>query len=133
MLALRAHLDAAQLFDTKIVVYDNWVYADPLPAGAAAAGIHYPGIGTGRPELGFPMWSSEESSTYNNDVGAGCWARVVNQNYVSNNMTASLAWNLVAAYMKRVPFTIRPEPTRQLTLAPNPASTEAQTGTERAS
>ena len=77
MLALRAHLDAAQLFDTKIVVYDNWVYADPLPAGAAAAGIHYPGIGTGRPELGFPMWSSEESSTYNNDVGAGCWARCV--------------------------------------------------------
>jgi len=98
VLALRAHLDAAQLQDVKIVVYDNWAYASP--PGAAASGVHYPGIGTANPSLDFPMWSSEEASTYNNDVGGGCWARVVNQNYVANNMTASLAWNLVASYMK---------------------------------
>jgi galactosylceramidase len=70
------------------------------PPGADAAGVHYPGIGGGNAALDFPMWSSEEASTYNNDVGGGCWARVVNQNYVANNMTASLCWNLVASYMK---------------------------------
>jgi galactosylceramidase len=33
-------------------------------------------------------------------VGAECWARVINQNYVNGNMTASINWNLIAAYMK---------------------------------
>lgn len=51
-------------------------------------------------QTGKPLWASEDDSTYNNDVGAGCWARIINQNYVGGNMTASINWNLIAAYMK---------------------------------
>ena len=34
------------------------------------------------------LWSSEDYSTFNDEVGAGCWARILNQNYVNGNMTA---------------------------------------------
>lgn len=39
---------------------------------------HYPGTvsPTNAKMTGKPLWSSEDYSTYNDDIGAGCWARV---------------------------------------------------------
>lgn len=39
---------------------------------------HYPGTHSDADALatGKPLWASEDYSTYNDDVGAGCWARV---------------------------------------------------------
>ena len=34
------------------------------------------------------LWSSEDYSTFNDEVGGGCWARILNQNYVNGMMTA---------------------------------------------
>jgi galactosylceramidase len=48
-------------------------------------GAHYPGT-TSTPqavETGKPVWASEDMSTYNNLRGAGCWARILNQNFVN--------------------------------------------------
>lgn len=106
---LRAALDSAGFSSTKIVAPDgswdiaNDILADPVLAKAVhAIGAHYPGtVSTAAAEATEkPLWASEDDSTYNNDIGAGCWARIINQNYVNGNMTASINWNLVAAYMK---------------------------------
>jgi len=39
---------------------------------------HYTGTLSNNDALktGKPLWASEDYSTYNDDVGAGCWARV---------------------------------------------------------
>ncbi len=39
---------------------------------------HYPGtVSTDDAQKSdLPLWASEDYSTYNDDVGAGCWARV---------------------------------------------------------
>lgn len=107
---LRSALDAAGLNSTMIVAPDEggWDFAgelltDPELADAVwGLGSHYPGtlstptaIATGK-----PLWASEDSSTYNNDIGAGCWARAINQNFVNGNLTASIIWNLAAGYEK---------------------------------
>ena len=36
-------------------------------------------------------------STHNDLIGGGCWARVLNWNYVYGNMTSTISWNLIAA------------------------------------
>ncbi|CUI14711.1 glycoside hydrolase, putative [Bodo saltans] len=110
---LRNTLDNAGFANTKIVAPDgiapqgwglaNDVLASPSLADAIyAIGAHYPGtLSTPAAEqTGKPLWASEDDSTYNNNVGAGCWARILNQNYVNGNMTASIIWNLIASYMK---------------------------------
>ena len=79
------------------------VNADPAFAKAVwGLGAHYPNMQSGpdAEATGKPLWASEEDSTYNSAVGAGCWARVINQNYVRGNMSASINWNLISAYMK---------------------------------
>ena len=79
------------------------ILADPVLAAAVhVIGCHYPGTHSSSQaeQTMKPLWASEDDSTYNNDVGAECWARVINQNYVNGNMTASFNWNLLAAYMK---------------------------------
>lgn len=79
------------------------VNADPEFAKALwGLGAHYPNMqsGSDAEATGKPLWASEEDSTYNNAVGAGCWARVINQNYVRGNLTASINWNLISSYMK---------------------------------
>jgi galactosylceramidase len=42
--------------------------------------VHYPGTTSSKNAeyTGKPLWSSEDYSTFNNEVGAGCWARVSN-------------------------------------------------------
>ncbi|XP_074145917.1 galactocerebrosidase isoform X1 [Sminthopsis crassicaudata] len=69
-------------------------------------GAHYPGTHTIPEALKTQkiLWSSEDYSTFNDEVGGGCWARILNQNYVNGNMTATIAWNLVASYYQQLPF-----------------------------
>jgi galactosylceramidase len=107
--ALRKTLDDAGFPNTKIVAPDSsWdiakdILADPdLAAAVHTIGAHYPGThSSSQAEQTLkPLWASEDDSTYSNDVGAQCWARVINQNYVNGNMTASINWNLLTAYMK---------------------------------
>jgi len=106
---LRRVLDENGFHKIKIVAPDgSWDIAKDIlkdPALAAAVygiGAHYPGTTTtdAAEKTGKPLWASEDDSTYNNAVGAGCWARIINQNYVNGNMTATINWNLIAAYMK---------------------------------
>ena len=90
---LRKSLDDAGFVNTKIVAADNHfedISQSVLEDGELAdavwgIGAHYPGTVSGNvaEETGKPLWSSEEASTYNNAIGAGCWARVLNQNYVN--------------------------------------------------
>ena len=80
-----------------------------FPSFAAAVdivGCHYPGTNTTNASLktGKPLWSSEDYSTYNDNVGAGCWARILNQNYVNGYMTSTISWNLIASYYPQLPF-----------------------------
>lgn len=51
---------------------------------------HYPGTTTVLDALKTQkkLWSSEDYSTFNNEVGGGCWARILNQNYINGLMTA---------------------------------------------
>ena len=95
--ALRTTLDAAGFQNTKIAAPDSgWdiakdMLADPVLFDAIGAiGAHYPGTHSS-PEAEQtlkPLWASEDDSTYANTVGAQCWARVINNNYVSAAMRA---------------------------------------------
>uniref|UniRef100_A0A8C5SGH7 Galactocerebrosidase n=1 Tax=Laticauda laticaudata TaxID=8630 RepID=A0A8C5SGH7_LATLA len=110
---LRKTLDRVGLKTLGIIAADgNWDIAnqmlvDPyLYDAVEIVGAHYPGTETVKnAQLTLKkLWSSEDYSTFNNEVGASCWARILNQNYVNGNMTATLAWNLVASYYEELPF-----------------------------
>ena len=98
---LRATLDAAGFSATKIIVADSSfsvakdIVANPPFAKAVwGLGAHYPNMQSGdvAESTGKPLWASEEDSTYNNAVGAACWARVINQNYVRGNMSGAFVY-----------------------------------------
>lgn len=113
---LRRALDEAGFGTTLIVAKDNNVsvchemLADPkLNDAVSVIGLHYPSdyIDPDTKKqadyapchrLNKPVWSAEESSSYNDLNGASCWARVVHAHYVLSGMTASLMWNLVHSY-----------------------------------
>lgn len=66
-------------------------------------GFHYPNDRNTKAfekcnSLGKPVWSSEESSSYDDANGAACWARVIASHYVLNNITGNMMWNLVGSY-----------------------------------
>ena len=65
---------------------------DHIVQAIYAIGSHYPGTTStsDAEKTGKPLWASEDDSTYNNAVGAACWARIINQNYVNGNMTADI-------------------------------------------
>ncbi|XP_002807300.2 galactocerebrosidase isoform X2 [Callithrix jacchus] len=69
-------------------------------------GAHYPGTHTVKDAqlTGKKLWSSEDFSTLNSDTGAGCWGRILNQNYINGYMTSTIAWNLVASYYEQLPY-----------------------------
>lgn len=104
---LRKFLDDAGHQHTLIVGNDrNWDIAGDMLKDQAFAdavgviGAHYPGTESTADAVktGKPLWASEDMSTYNDLRGGGCWARVMNQNYVNGNMTSSISWNMFASY-----------------------------------
>ncbi|XP_059907836.1 galactocerebrosidase isoform X2 [Gadus macrocephalus] len=110
---LRDMLDKVGLTDIGIIAADgdwnivNSMVVDPyLNDAVEVVGAHYPGTTTVLEALKTQkkLWSSEDYSTFNNEVGGGCWARVLNQNYVNGLMTATISWNLVASYYGELPF-----------------------------
>ncbi|XP_066533391.1 galactocerebrosidase isoform X2 [Hoplias malabaricus] len=110
---LRDMLDRAGFEDLGIIAADgNWdiskeLLVDPyLNDAVDVIGVHYPGTTTVKEALltGKKLWSSEDYSTFNNDIGAGCWARILNQNYVNGRMTSTISWNLIASYYEDLSF-----------------------------
>ncbi|XP_067099054.1 galactocerebrosidase isoform X2 [Osmerus mordax] len=110
---LRDMLDKVGLTDLGIIAADgDWgiskaLGVDPyLNDAVEVIGAHYPGTNTVMEALKTQkkLWSSEDYSTFNNEVGGGCWARILNQNYVNGMMTATISWNLVASYYSDLPF-----------------------------
>ncbi|XP_022606171.1 galactocerebrosidase isoform X2 [Seriola dumerili] len=110
---LRDMLDKVGLTGVGIIAADgdwsiaNSMIVDPrLNDSVEVIGAHYPGTTTVSEALKTQktLWSSEDYSTFNDEVGGGCWARILNQNYVNGHMTATISWNLVASYYEDLPF-----------------------------
>ncbi|XP_072424371.1 galactocerebrosidase isoform X2 [Chiloscyllium punctatum] len=110
---LRQFLDKIGLKNVGIIAADgtwgiaNDMLVDPyLNDAVEIIGAHYPGTlsSSNARKTGKKLWSSEDYSTVNDNVGGGCWARILNQNFVNGNMTSTIAWNLVASYYKELPF-----------------------------
>ncbi|KAM7159515.1 galactocerebrosidase isoform 1-T1 [Molossus nigricans] len=111
---LRRMLNYQGLQRVKIIASDNlWepisasMLLDPeLLKVVDVVGAHYPGTHSVKDArlTGKKLWASEDFSTLNNDAGAGCWGRILNQNYVNGYMTSTIAWNLVASYYEQLPY-----------------------------
>ncbi|KAI2651722.1 Galactocerebrosidase [Labeo rohita] len=110
---LRDALDRAGYTNIGIIAADgDWSVAaamleDPyLNDAVEVLGVHYPGTITVKEALltEKKLWSSEDYSTFNDDIGAGCWARILNQNYVNGRMTSTISWNLIASYYENLSF-----------------------------
>ncbi|XP_077179527.1 galactocerebrosidase isoform X2 [Paroedura picta] len=110
---LRKTMDRVGKKNIGIIAADgDWdivksMVVDPyLNDAVEIVGAHYPGTKTMPSALltKKKLWASEDYSTFNNEVGAGCWARILNQNYVNGHMTSTIAWNLVASYYEELPF-----------------------------
>jgi len=102
----------AQRFKTRLVLLDaihgvDQGFVDLFSSNATfrslidAVGLHYP-CQKSEPLASVldahrttRFWASEELSTVADWGGAGCWGRMLNQNFVRMNATSSIAWSLV--------------------------------------
>uniref|UniRef100_A0A0B7AEQ2 galactosylceramidase n=1 Tax=Arion vulgaris TaxID=1028688 RepID=A0A0B7AEQ2_9EUPU len=110
---LRSVLDQRGFQNVMIIAADKkWEIAadikkDPELADIIyAIGCHYPGTlsSSDAVSTGKKLWASEDYSTFNDEIGAGCWARILNQNYVNGLMTSTISWNLIGSYYKGLPY-----------------------------
>ena len=114
-LALRAAITAANL-TTIIVAADScppyswmWSICDRVIDDAEWAsafpiiGSHYVNANTtdNCHRLGKTLWESEGLWADYHD--GACWSRVINRNHVYANITATIAWNANAAYLRGMP------------------------------
>lgn len=108
---LRKTLDERGLQHTKLVGGDVHSWADPLcdaliggdeelQHAIAVIGKHYPSTqSTAKAvQTGLPLWSSEDYASDNHGAGGRCEARILNQNWIGGQMTATIAWNLISSY-----------------------------------
>ena len=92
----------------------SWAVCDDLVKDAEfssavfAVGGHYPNTAID-PQCAAldaqsqkPLWASEDFSSY--FQAGGCWTRLLNRNYALANITATIAWNLIAAYYNALPY-----------------------------
>jgi len=109
----RAQLNSSGYIKTQIVAHDaGWDIVDDMAKNAqfkqdvAIVGVHYPGTTspTNAQQIGNPLWASEDYSTFADSTGGGCWARILNQNYVNGYMTSTISWNLIASYYSSLPY-----------------------------
>ena len=107
---LRTAMDEAGYEKVSIVLPDgHWPNAatlksDPQFAKAVGVvGVHYP-VGSTSPAelraLNITLWSSEDSSSFDDEQGGGCWARILNWNYVVGEMTSTIFWNVLTSFME---------------------------------
>ncbi|XP_046334225.2 galactocerebrosidase-like isoform X1 [Haliotis rufescens] len=110
---LRKVLDVNNLGHVSVAAADGtWDIADgmledaDLAAAVTYIGAHYPSTVTTDAALktGKQLWASEDYSTFNDNSGGGCWARIINQNYVNGHMTSTIAWNLITSYYENLPY-----------------------------
>ena len=110
---LRKALDSSGHRDTKIIAGDvhSWAPAAAMLTDKALADSvailarHYPGSHNDADSQrvfethGTPLWSSEDFASNNNDGSGGrCEARILNQNWVRGNISATISWNLISSY-----------------------------------
>ena len=89
----------------------SWAVCDTVNADAGwasnvyAVGAHYPNTEIDEPCREtlehHPLWASEDFSSFYQ--AGGCWTRLLNRNALSN-ITATIAWNLIAAYYSELPY-----------------------------
>ncbi|KAA0170822.1 hypothetical protein FNF27_06517 [Cafeteria roenbergensis] len=110
---LRRELDSNGFPSTRIVAPDsNWDIAgemltDPeLMDAVDIVGAHYPGMTSSSDAIktGKLLAASEDDSTFGDNIGTGCWARLLNRNWVQGRMSATIMWNLLASYYPGLPW-----------------------------
>lgn len=111
--SLRVALDVSNFTSVKIVAADNFDFSAPtlyeqlqndteFRNAVAAVGIHYPTASklyAPLAEMPLPLWSSEDDSTNDDDIGAGCLARIINWNYIVGNYSSTMIWSPVNSWL----------------------------------
>lgn len=113
-LALRKRLDSTGKSYVRIIAPDGDISSiipalnsnSSYKAATWGLGAHYPGgSGTTPAErnIGLPLWSSEDYSTYSDATGAGCWARLLVQN-AGWGYGATISWYLLGAFARGMDY-----------------------------
>lgn len=108
--ALRANLDSSGYENVTILCDDghyacvNEMQADPsLAAVIGIVGGHgLPPANAG--QFGKPVWFAEDFHSTGGDSGAGTWAGQCNRRFLQNNMTSTIAWNILDSFYGGLTF-----------------------------